>query len=130
MTGISWADLITSFFILFGLFFVFAGSLGLVRFPDVYTRLHAPTKGATLGVFGILVASIIHLAATGSWGVKEILTIVFLFLTAPVSAHMMSRAAYITGVPAKAKIVTNDLKDALPIKEEAMSNGSDPNIQG
>lgn len=109
MTGISWSDVLTSFFILFGVFFVFAGSLGLVRFPDVYTRLHAPTKAATLGVIGILIASLIHQGSEGSWGIKQILTAVFLFMTAPVGAHMMARAAYLTGVPAVEEPITNEL---------------------
>lgn len=99
MTEISWNDLLTSFFLLLGLFFTFAGTFGLVRFPDVYTRLHAPSKAATLGLIGILTASFIHQVGTGSWGIKQILTAIFLFMTAPVGAHMMARSAFLTGVP-------------------------------
>ncbi|MBO8126089.1 MAG: Na+/H+ antiporter subunit G [Firmicutes bacterium] len=118
MTGISLSELLTSFFILFGLFFVLTGSIGLIRFPDVYTRLHAPTKSATLGVFGILIASIIHQASHGFLGIKEILTTVFLFLTAPVGAHMIARAAYLTGVQPAQQSTTCEFFYILRQKEE------------
>lgn len=129
MTAISWSELFTSFFILFGLFFILTGSLGLLRFPDVYSRLHAPTKSATLGVIGILIASIIHLGyTTGSWGVKEILITVFLFLTAPVGAHMMGRAAYLTGVPLSEKVVTDEYANSGK-REEAGTKDADHTLQ-
>lgn len=118
MTGISWNDLLTSFVLLLGLFFIFAGTLGLVRFPDVYTRLHAPSKATTLGLIGILIASLIHQFDTGSWGIKQILTAIFLFMTAPVGAHMMARAAFLTGVPPVGKTDASEFACLLSENED------------
>ena len=79
-----------------GSFFVLVGSLGLVKLSDFLKRLHGPTKATTLGVGCILVASIGYHAWLGdgfALGLREILITVFLFITAPISAHLMARAA-------------------------------------
>ncbi len=87
-------ELITAAFVLIGALFALIGSIGLWRLPDFYTRLHGPTKATTLGVGGILVAWTLHFAVQErglSFG--PVLITFFLFLTAPISAHLMSRAA-------------------------------------
>ena len=77
-----------------GAFFALVGSLGLVRLGDFYSRLHGPTKATTLGVGSMLAASAIHFTvATGAPSVHEVLVLLFLFLTAPVSAHLVAKAA-------------------------------------
>ncbi len=77
-----------------GCFFVLVGSFGLVKLSDFLKRLHGPTKATTLGVGCILVASIVWHARSGDGlGLRELLVTVFLFITAPISAHMMARAA-------------------------------------
>ena len=77
-----------------GSFFVLVGSLGLVKLGDFFKRLHGPTKASTLGVGCILIASIGHHAFLGDGlGLREILITGFLFITAPISAHLMARAA-------------------------------------
>ena len=78
----------------FGTFFVLVGSFGLVKLSEFFKRLHGPTKATTLGVGCILVASIAHHAVLGDGlGLREILITLFLFITAPISAHLMARAA-------------------------------------
>lgn len=80
--------------IILGAFFTLVGSLGLFKLPDFYMRLHGPTKASTLGVGAILVASAIHFSSkTGDISLHEILVTLFLFITAPVSAHLMAKAA-------------------------------------
>lgn len=77
-----------------GSFFVLVGSFGLVKLSDFYKRLHGPTKATTLGVGCILIASIAHHAMLGEGlGPRELLITVFLFITAPISAHLMAKAA-------------------------------------
>ncbi|MDQ3205126.1 MAG: Na+/H+ antiporter subunit G [Pseudomonadota bacterium] len=77
-----------------GSFFVLVGSFGLVKLSDFFKRLHGPTKATTLGVGCILIASIGYHAAQGDGlGLREILITLFLFITAPISAHLMARAA-------------------------------------
>lgn len=77
-----------------GTFFVLVGSIGLVKLSDFFKRLHGPTKATTLGVGCILVASIGHHALLGDGlGLRELLITGFLFITAPISAHLMAKAA-------------------------------------
>jgi multicomponent K+:H+ antiporter subunit G len=88
------AESLIAFFLLFGGGFVLLGSLGLAKFPDIFTRLHAPTKASTLGVGAILVASTIAFSTgRGGLSLHEVLITVFLFMTAPLSAYLVSKAA-------------------------------------
>jgi multicomponent K+:H+ antiporter subunit G len=93
------AEVLVALFVLLGAAFVLIGSVGLVRLPDFFTRLHGPTKATTLGVGGIVVASMIHFSTQGGGiSLHELLVSLFLFITAPVSAHMLSRAALHVGL--------------------------------
>lgn len=89
-----WLDALIAVLLLGGALVALLGSFGLARMPDFYMRLHGPTKASTLGVGATLLGSMIG-ASVGHEGlsVQEILVMVFLFATAPVSAHMMARAA-------------------------------------
>ena len=73
--------------------FALVGSLGLLRFDDFLSRLHGPTKATTLGVGGVALGSMAAFATTGTPTVHELLVVFFLFLTAPVSAYLLARAA-------------------------------------
>lgn len=87
-------DIATLVLLVVGCFFVFLGSFALVKLSSFFHRIHGPTKASTLGVGCILAASVLHRAIHGT-GLhpRELLITVFLFLTAPVAAHLMSRAA-------------------------------------
>lgn len=85
-------DIAIAALLLLGAIFTLLGSLGLIRFSDVLLRLHGPTKAGTLGVGCILVASAIHFSlANGSLSAHELLILLFVFLTAPVSAMLMAK---------------------------------------
>lgn len=87
-------DYLLSFLILTGAMFAFIGSLGLARLNDFYTRLHGPTKATTLGVGSLLIASAIFFSTHGDdISLHEVLVTLFLFITAPVSAHLLAKAA-------------------------------------
>ncbi len=87
-------DWILAILILLGAFFTLIGSIGLYKLPDFYMRLHGPTKATTLGVGAILIASVLYFSFnTDSISLHEILVTAFLFITAPVSAHLMAKAA-------------------------------------
>ena len=80
--------------LLIGGAFLLIGSYGLVRLPDIYMRLHSPTKASTLGITGVLVASMIfqsHLK--GFFSIQELLITLFLLITAPVAANMIAKTA-------------------------------------
>ena len=80
-----------------GSFFLSVGTLGLLRLPDVYNRMHATSKATTLGAASIFLAGTIYFGPTGR-GLTSLVGILFLFLTAPTGAHMISRSAQKMGV--------------------------------
>ncbi|MCL4765354.1 MAG: Na+/H+ antiporter subunit G [Hyphomicrobiaceae bacterium] len=87
-------ELITSLLVLIGGAFALLGSIGLARLPDFYSRLHGPTKATTLGVGSVVIASLVDVAVDEpGLGLRELAITLFLFITAPVSAHMLSKAA-------------------------------------
>jgi multicomponent K+:H+ antiporter subunit G len=87
-------DIVLSVLIILGGFFTLVGSLGLFKLPDFYMRLHGPTKASTLGVGAVLIASALYFSTkTGNISLHEVLVTLFLFITAPVSAHLMAKAA-------------------------------------
>jgi len=77
--------------LLIGSAFVFIGVLGLLKFNDPMTRLHAPTKVGTVGIGMLLIASIIHSFVLGEPSTHEILIMAFLFVTAPISANFIAK---------------------------------------
>ena len=74
-----------------GAVFVLLAGVGVLRFPDIYSRMHATTKVTTLGIALIGTAAAI---ATGPGGAKAVAAVVFIFITAPSAAHFVGRAAY------------------------------------
>jgi multicomponent K+:H+ antiporter subunit G len=84
--------------------FVLVGAIGLARLPDFLMRLHAPTKATTLGVGSILAASLLYFVGSGRSSVHEVLVALFLFITAPVAAMMLAKAALHLRLPSRAKL--------------------------
>lgn len=89
-----WIEYLISFLILVGACFTLLGSIGLARLPDFFMRLHGPTKTTTLGVGAMVIASAIYFSVLNDGiSLREIIATVFLFITAPVSAHLLAKAA-------------------------------------
>jgi multicomponent K+:H+ antiporter subunit G len=87
------AEALVALVLLIGSFFLFVGSLGLAKLPDLLRRLHAPTKATTLGVGATLVASMLFFwIFGGDPSIHELLIALFLVLTAPVTAQMVAKA--------------------------------------
>ncbi|MCU0814388.1 MAG: Na+/H+ antiporter subunit G [Burkholderiaceae bacterium] len=99
----AWQVVIATMLVVGGVF-ALVGAVGMLRFPDFYMRMHAPTKATTLGVGGVLVASMAVNWARGNYGVHELLITLFLFITAPVSANLMAKAALHLRSPSKAAV--------------------------
>lgn len=110
MTVISEIVIVVLLFI--GVFLNVVAAFGVIRFPDVYTRNHAASKSATLGVMCILLATFLYfLVEDGLFSSRLLLGIAFFFITAPVAGHLISRAAYNSGVKMWDQSVRDDLKD-------------------
>ncbi|GAA0787908.1 Na+/H+ antiporter subunit G [Marinobacterium sediminicola] len=89
-----WVELLITILLLIGGIFVLVGSIGLIRLPDFYTRLHAPTKATTVGMGGILIASMVMMTNNqGYLSLHELLITLFLLITAPITAHMLAKTA-------------------------------------
>jgi multicomponent K+:H+ antiporter subunit G len=87
-------EILVSVSILAGAAFALIGSWGLAKLPDFYTRLHGPSKASTLGVGSVLVASMLYFGFhEGEISLHELLITLFLFISTPVSAHMLAKAA-------------------------------------
>jgi len=87
-----WEALVAALLVMAGVFGL-VGSYGLLKLPDTMTRLHAPTKATTLGVGGVLIASMIYFAAfAGYVSFHELMITLFLFLTAPITANFIAKA--------------------------------------
>ena len=114
------SEVIAAVLILIGAFFSLLSAVGLIRLPDVYTRSHAASKSTTLGVLCTLVGTLLYFLITdGYFSIRLLLGIFFVFLTAPVSAHLICRSAYRSNVQLAEESVQDDLKDYLaekPIK--------------
>ncbi|HCN58165.1 MAG TPA: Na+/H+ antiporter subunit G [Exiguobacterium sp.] len=108
MTAIS--DFFVAAFALIGAFFSLVTALGLIRLPDLYTRAHAASKSATLGVMSILISVIIYfIAEDGFFSSRVVLGILFVLITAPIGGHLIARAAYYSDVPLWKGSVQDDL---------------------
>jgi len=83
--------------LLFGALFVALGSLGMLRFPDTYCRIHANSKSLTLGMTGLLGAAALHFDEPAVTA-KCLLAIVFYFVTSPTAGHLAGRASHRLGV--------------------------------
>ncbi|MFC0473992.1 monovalent cation/H(+) antiporter subunit G [Robertmurraya beringensis] len=107
-------EIIPVLFILIGTIFCFLSAIGLVRFPDVYTRSHAASKSTTLGVlFSLIGTFLFFLMEEGYFSIRLFLGIFFVFLTAPVATHVIIRSAYRSKVELAKESVQDDLKRVM-----------------
>jgi multicomponent K+:H+ antiporter subunit G len=103
-------EMLISALILIGAGFTLIGSLGLLRLRDFYSRLHAPTKATTLGVGSLLIASAVFFSHRDEgMSLHEVLVTLFLFITAPVGAHLMAKAALHLRVRSLTKLPDEEL---------------------
>ena len=104
-------DVLSAVLLLTGVLLSLVAGLGLLRLPDLFSRMHAATKPATLGLVLVLLGALLRVQ-DGSDAAKLLLVGAFTFLTAPVGAHMLGRSAYRDGVGAVDDLVVDELRDA------------------
>jgi len=105
-------QILVSVLMLFGAVFSLLGAVGMLRMPDLLTRLQAATMTGTLGVGFVMLAASVHFQDLGVVA-KSLLVVAFLFLTAPIAAHVIARAAYFLPVPLWKHMALDDLKQAI-----------------
>jgi multicomponent Na+:H+ antiporter subunit G len=100
---------IRNFLLIVGASFLLLAAIGIIRMPDLFQRIQASTKASTLGAGCLLLALAFHFQDFGIT-VRAFLVIAFFFLTAPVAAHVIGRAAYFVGVPLWEKTIVDELR--------------------
>lgn len=116
-------EFIVALIILFGGILSVLSAIGMIRFPDIYTRAHAATKTTTVAVLITLIGVFLYFWITeGFVSIRLILGIVFVFITAPVAGHLILRAAYRAKVKMTDATIEDELKDYLA--QEEKSEGS------
>lgn len=110
---------------LVGAFLMFLAGLGLLRMPDLFLRMSATSKAGSLGAGLVLLGAVFFFQ---DWGIttRAVATIVFLFLTAPVAAHMIGRAAYFDGVPLWKGTVRDDLRGHYKLSTHRLETQATP----
>ena len=111
--------------ILIGAFFMLVAGVGVFRMPDVFMRLHSSTKSATLGVGCVMLGVALHFNEI-SIGARALAVVLFAFVTAPVSAHMIGRAAYFSGVPLWSGTLSDDLRGKYQKDTHVLVSESNP----
>ena len=91
-------DILSAMFLFAGAFFMITGAIGLLKFPDFYTRMHATGKCDTLGQILIIVGCMIY-EGFSFITIKLLLVAAFYLLVAPASTHALMKAGYVSGVP-------------------------------
>ena len=102
-------EILVSFFLITGPFFTIVGGIGMVKLPDLFMRLHAPTKSSTLGLGSFLIAAMIYSAFHGRLGFAELLITLLAFITAPVSANLIAQAA----IHLRLRSTSGDVSEAI-----------------
>jgi multicomponent Na+:H+ antiporter subunit G len=103
-------DIVVAALIVIGGGFMLLAGIGILRMPDVFMRMQAATKAATLGAGCMLLAVAVHFGEL-TVVARALLVIAFVFLTAPVAAHMIARAAYSVGTPLWEGTIADELRD-------------------
>ena len=111
--------------LIIGAVFLLAAAIGVVRMPDLFTRMQTATKAVTLGIGCILLAVALHMNDLGV-ALRAFFTVVFFFLTAPVAAHMIARAAYFIGVPLWKETVVDELRGQYDRRTHALEGEPNP----
>lgn len=119
-------DLIAGALVLFGAAFSLVAAVGVLRMPDLYVRMHAASKAGTLGVGSMLLAVAVHSGGDLSVIARALIAIFFLVLTAPVGAHLLARAAYVSGVPCWSGTKTDELEGHYNLEERTAEGVEGP----
>lgn len=101
---------INAFCMLIGSLFILIAAIGILRMPDMLMRMHAATKAGTLGAGLILIGVMFHFQ---KWtvSIEAVLTIIFIFITAPIASHLLARAAYFRGIKLTKSTITDELRE-------------------
>ena len=116
-------ELLVAALLLTGTFLILLTGIGLIRFPDVFCRMHAAGKAGTLGVIFLVLGTVITFAGTDQdlW-LRGILAVVFQLITAPAATHLLARACYVCDYPLSERTAVDELRTFLPSRPDEVFN--------
>lgn len=111
------SNILVIVFVLSGAFFSLLAAIGVIRFPDVYTRMHAATKAPAFGIMLFLIAAVIFFADLYSM-VISLLIVLFIFFTAPIASHIISRVAHLLNTEIWSGTIIDELANDAAINKK------------
>lgn len=121
-------EIVSGILVLIGAAFALIGGMSILRMPDLYTRMSATTKVATLGVGSTLLAVAVYFGELGV-AARALAAIAFVFLTAPVAAHMIGRASYFVGVPLCPDTAVDELRGHYDLRTHELESICFPELE-
>lgn len=122
------SEMVSNILMLTGTTFLLLAAIGMIRMPDLYTRMQAASKASTLGIGCVLLALAFHFPGI-SINIRVLGTITFFFLTAPVTAHLIGRASYFVGVPLWKGSVIDELHGRYNPLTHTLGNDDEPVVE-
>ena len=123
------AQVLSLAFLFLGAAFMLIAAIGVARMPDLFMRLHASTKSATLGAGFLMLGAAIHFGELAI-GARALAVMVFFVVTAPVAAHVIGRAAYFAGVPLWEGTLSDELRGQYDVATHVLASTGAPQAQG
>lgn len=124
------SDLIVAVLLLAGASFMLLAAVGIVRLPDLPTRMHASTKAGAMGAMLIMAGVAVHFIQQPEVITRAIAIVFFILLTAPIAAHVIGRAGYFIGTPLWEGTIKDELKDSYDqdthVLRSGLENGQAP----
>ncbi len=119
------AEIIANGLMLAGVIFIFIAALGVLRLPDLFMRMHANTKSATIGVGLIMLGAVLYFNDI-TVTTRALAVVFFLLITAPISSHLIARSAYFSGIPLWDHTLSDDLLGHYDLKKHTLKSFNEP----
>lgn len=116
------SELVVSVLLFGGATFMILASVGIVRLPDLPTRMHASTKAGAMGAMLIMGGVAVHFADSVVFA-RAVAIVVFILITTPISAHVIGRAAYFVGVPLWSGTIKDELRESYNAETHTLLSG-------
>jgi multicomponent Na+:H+ antiporter subunit G len=113
------AEILAYVLMTFGVAFIFIAALGVLRLPDLFMRMHANTKSATIGVGLIMLGAAVFFGEI-TITTRAMAVVIFLLITAPISSHLLARSAYFSGIPLWDQTLSDDLRGHYDLKAHTL----------
>ena len=120
-------DVVAIVLAVLGTAFALLAAVGVVRLPDLYTRMQAASKGSTLGAICLLLAAACHFG-DAAIAIRCIVVATFLAMTTPIAAHLLARAGYLAGVPLEEGHVTDQLAGHYEVDRRKLLHDDDDGL--